>query len=354
MKCKILAINPGSTSTKIALYEDEKQSFAKTINHNEEDLAGFDKITDQYLYRKKVVEDTILQNGWDITDLSCVVGRGGIISPIKGGGYLVNDKMKNILKSDTIIAHASNLGAIIADEIAMSQNIPAFIYDGIGADEMHDIAKITGLPQITRQSLCHVLNSKATARKVAEKAGKKYNEMNFLVAHLGGGISISAHQRGKIIDIIADDSGPFSPERSGSIPLTYIVDLCYSGKYTKKEATKLLRGLGGIKAHLGTSDCREVERRVEAGDAHAREIYEAMAYQIAKGVGNLCTVFRGEPIDKIILTGGLAYSKMLTDWVARYISFLAPIEIVAGENEMEALALGALRIMRGEESYSIL
>jgi butyrate kinase len=271
---------------------------------------------------------------------------------VNGGGYLVNEKLKNTILSGTLSPHASNLGALLADEIAAPLNIPAYIYDSVSSHEFREIAMITGIPEFLRHSQCHVLNSKAMGRKVAEKHGKRYEDLNLIVAHLGGGISIGVHEKGKIVDAIGDDSGPFSPERTGSLPLLYIVDLCYSGQYTKREMVRKIRGMGGIKAHLGTHDCRLVEKMIADGDEKAKLIYEAEAYQIAKGIGELSPVLNGE-IDFIILTGGISFSEMMTGMIADRVKSIAPVEIMPGEVEMEALAFGALRILRGEESPSI-
>ncbi|MFA7659760.1 MAG: butyrate kinase, partial [Anaerovoracaceae bacterium] len=237
----------------------------------------------------------------------------------------------------------------IAASIAEPLGIPAYIYDAVSSDEFCDLARVTGMPEFTRRNFSHVLNAKAMGRKYAKKADGSYSDYNLIIAHLGGGISISAHQKGRIMDSISDDAGPFSPERSGSMPLNFIVELCYSGKFTREEVLRKIRGGGGLKAHLGTADCREIEKRIVAGDEYAKLIYEAMGYQIAKGIGNICTVFDG-PIDAIILTGGVAYSKMITEMVTKRVDFIAPVVLFPGENEMESLTLGALRILRGEES----
>lgn len=345
----ILAINPGSTSTKIAVYEDEREILHESIEHQDKELNGFQEITDQFEFRKDKILQRLREDGYDTATFSAVVGRGGLLPPIHAGGYIVNEAMKRKLTDGTLLPHASNLGALLADAIAAPLGIPAYIYDSVASDELHDIARITGMPEISRQSFTHVLNTKAMARKVAGKRGKRYEEMNFLVGHIGGGVSVNAHEKGRIVDVITDDGGPFSPERAGSIPLSYIVEMCYSGKYDKQTLSKKLRGMGGLKAHLGTSDCREVERRIETGDERAKAVYEAMAYQIAKGIGEMAPVIKGD-IDAIILTGGVANSKMLTSLIAERVAFIAPIEIVPGENEMESLALGALRIMKGEET----
>lgn len=348
MSYKILAINPGSTSTKIAYYEDNNKVFSESIDHDHKELEKFEKITDQFELRKNLVMDVVGHHNVDTKELSAVVARGGLIVPLKSGGYRVTEDMKNRIINGPVIPHASNLGALIADAIAEPLEIPAYIYDAVSADEMDDFAKITGLPEIKKESLCHVLNSKAMARKAAENLGKEYKNCNFVVAHLGGGISISAHNKGRICDLIADDCGTFSPERAGSIPLVQMVDLCYSGKFTNKEMQKKIRGNGGLKALLNTSDAREVEKMIKNGDKNAEKIYYAMAYQIAKGISQLAVVFKGN-LDGIILTGGVAYSEMLTNWIKEYVNFLAPVYVLKGENELESLAFGALRILKEEE-----
>lgn len=352
MSDHILAINPGSTSTKIALYEGETLIFFEQAEHSDEDFAAFTDILDQLEFRLEIIRTILNKHQVSLLTLDAVVGRGGLLPPVNAGGYLVNEKLKNTILSGTLSPHASNLGALLADEIAAPLNIPAYIYDSVSSHEFREIAMITGIPEFLRHSQCHVLNSKAMGRKVAEKHGKRYEDLNLIVAHLGGGISIGVHEKGKIVDAIGDDSGPFSPERTGSLPLLYIVDLCYSGQYTKREMVRKIRGMGGIKAHLGTHDCRLVEKMIAAGDEKAKLIYEAEAYQIAKGIGELAPVLNGA-IDFIILTGGIAFSEMMTGMIADRVKSIAPVEIMPGEVEMEALAFGALRILRGEESPSI-
>lgn len=344
----ILAINPGSTSTKIGVYEDEHELFSETIEHSQKELKqSFDLKSDFEMRRTHILE-VLEKRCFNVKTLSAVVGRGGQLPPVNAGGYIVNEAMKRRIIFGPIIRHASNLGALLASAVAQLADVPAYIYDAVSSDEMKPIAKITGIPEITRQSFCHVLNSKAMARKAAASLGKRYEDMNFVIAHLGGGISISAHEHGKIVDVITDDAGPFSPERSGSVPVLYIVDMCYSGLFSKKDLLAKLRGMGGLKALLGTHDCREIERMIVGGDENAKLVYEAQAYQIAKGIGELSPTLDGG-VDAIILTGGVAYSKMLTGMVRERVSFIAPVIVLPGENELESLALGALRILRGEE-----
>lgn len=349
MGYKILAVNPGSTSTKIAVYEDDLIVFTENVTHSDEELKQYERVADEFEMRKEHILAALTANNLKPEELSAVVGRGGQLADIHAGGYLVTEDMKRRLTDPATIEHASNLGALIAEAIAAPIGVPAYIYDAVGADELESIAKITGFPEIVRKSFCHVLNSKAMARKVAAKVGKEYEDMNFIVAHLGGGISISAHRKGRIIDVITADGGPFSPERSGSAPLNDIVDMCYSGAYEKREMKKKVAGLGGMKAHLGTASCIDIEKMIADGNEQAKAVYEAQAYQVAKGIGELAPTLRGK-INAVILTGGVAHSKMLTGMIADYVNFIAPIRIMPGENELESLAAGALRILKGEET----
>lgn len=344
----ILAVNPGSTSTKIGLYCDEQQLMKKSIEHSSAELSPFDSVYDQLDFRYSLVLDTLREYGFDVSRLDCVVGRGGMLPPICPGGYAVNQEMINELLHTKNALHASNLGCMIAKKIAEPLGIPAYIYDGVSAANLLPHAKITGLPETPRQSFCHVLNARAVSIQYAQQQGKSYQDIRVIVAHLGGGITFSAHANGKIIDSVADDDGAFSPERTGGIPLIQVVNLCFSGKYTREQILKKIRGLGGLRAHLGTTDCRDIEKMIERGDAHAKLIYEAQALQIAKGIGVMAAAMKGN-IEAILLTGGLAHSQMLTQMVREYVEFIAPVRIFPGENELEALSQGALRILRGEE-----
>ncbi len=345
---KVLAINPGSTSTKVALYEGEKEVFVETLDHPVDEIQKFERVQDQFDFRKDVIVECLKSNSVDVKELSAVVGRGGILPPVQSGAYRVNEVMVERLSENPVVEHASNLGALIAFEMVKPLGIPAYIYDSVAVDELADIARISGMPAIARASMSHALNSRAMAHRVATSKGKSYEEMNFIVAHLGGGISLSAHQQGKMIDIVSDDEGPFSPERAGRVPCNKLIDLCYSGKYDKKTMKKMLRGKGGMGAYLGTLDAREVEKMIEAGNEEAAQVYEAMAYQISKGVGEMATVLKGK-VDAVIITGGIAYSKMITGWITERVDFIAPVEIMAGENEMESLAFGAMRVLKNEE-----
>lgn len=348
---RILALNTGSTSTKIAVYEDLNPILLESIDHSQEDLKPYGKVIDQYAYRKEVVLATLDHHGFSLASLNAVVGRGGMLPPVKSGAYIVNGTMIARLKGDTIPEHASNLAAIIAYEIAAPLKLEAYIYDSVAVDEMIDIARYSGMPAIPRASFSHVLNSRAMAHKYAESIGKKYGDLNLVIAHLGGGISVNAHQRGRMIDIIADDEGPFSPERAGRVPCNALIELCFSGQYDKATLKKMLRGKGGLSAYLGTIDAREVASRILGGDTVAREVFESMAYQVSKGIGEMATVLRGK-VDAIILTGGIAHSKLLTDWIVERTEFLAPVVILPGENEMESLAYGIRRVLLGEETAS--
>ncbi len=348
MAYKILAINPGSTSTKIAIYEDEKELFTTTLNHPVEEIEKYDHIQDQFEMRRDVVLGFLEEKGFDIKDLSAVVGRGGMLPPVKSGAYEVNELMLETLRERPYMEHASNLAAPIAYEIARTIGVKAYIYDSVRTDELTDIARISGMPDVPRVSASHVLNTRAMAIKAAKKYGKRYDEMNFIVAHLGGGISLNVHEKGRIVDIVSDDEGPFSPEGSGRVPCRLLIELCYSGKYDMRTMLKKLRGNGGLKAYLGNTDAREIEKMIENGDEKAKIVYEAMAYQVAKSIGELATVVEGK-VDAIVLTGGIAHSEMMTSWIKKRVEFIAPVEIMPGENEMESLAYGILRVLRGEE-----
>ena len=346
----ILTINPGSTSTKVAFYDDERPIFVETIRHSAEEIAAFPNIADQYAFRRDALLSLLNEYQINLESLDAVVGRGGILRPIPSGTYRVNEKMLDELRRPKAREHASNLGAIIADEIARRVGIPAFIVDPVCVDEFDEIAHISGLPEIERRSLSHALNLKAAARRAARELGKRYDEVNLVVAHLGGGISVTAHRWGRMVDVnqALDGTGPFAPERAGGLPVGDVIRLCYSSNYTYKEMLKKISGRGGLVAHLGTNDAREVERRIEMGDEHAKLIYQAMAYQIAKEIGLMATVIKGD-VDAIVLTGAMARSEMLVGWIVERVEWIAAVMIYPGEDEMLAMAQGALRVLRGEE-----
>ena len=353
MGYKQLIINPGSTSTKLALYEDKEKVVQENVEHDAAQMQQFDSIADQIPFRMGIIRDFMARNSIQEKDLSAVMGRGGLVFGLKTGGYEVNDDLCEALVNDRLSQpHASNLGGLLARELARPLGIPAYIYDAVTGGELTEVAKITGIPDIERRSFCHVLNSRAMAIRYAQENGLDYNKLNLIVAHLGGGISASVHAQGRIIDSIGDDDGQFSPERSGSVPSLELIRLCFSGDYTKADMVKKVRGKGGLFAHLGTSDCRVIEKMIKDGDQHADLVFQAQAYQIAKGIGLLSIVLKGK-CDAIILTGGVARSQMLTDRIKEYVSFIAPVAVLPGENEMEALALGGLRLLSGEETAQI-
>lgn len=346
---RILAVNPGSTSTKIALYDNDVERVRESLPHSLEALRRFPRIADQYDMRKAAVLAFLDAHQIPLSSLSAVVGRGGLLPPVQSGAYRVNQAMLECLRDHPVSEHASNLGALIAHEIAAPLDIPAYIYDSVAVDELQEIARISGWPELPRRSLIHALNMRAAAMKTVRRLQRPYRELRLIVAHLGGGISMSAHQNGRMIDIVSDDEGTFSPERAGRVPCIALAKLCFSGKYALREVISMFRGQGGCVAYLGTNDTQEVEARIQQDDQQAALIYQALAYQIAKGIGELATVLCGKA-DRIILTGGIAHSAMLTDWVRERVEWIAPVEMLPGENELEALALGALRVLRGEEA----
>lgn len=352
-KAFILVINPGSTSTKIALYCDDNCFSSTSLSHSAEDVKNYEKIYEQKEMRISCILNWLKEQAFSSRDLCAVVGRGGLLRPMPGGTYLITEAMLQDLKLGYQGEHASNLGGIIAHEIAQGFNIPSFIVDPVAVDEFEEISRISGLPQLPRRSLVHALNIKAVTRRVSKKLGKAFDLSTYVVAHLGGGISIASIKNGRIVDVNnANEEGPFSPERAGSIPAGEVVRLSYSGKYTYKELKKKLIGTGGLTAYLGTNDGRNVNKFIENGDKKAELILKAMAYQIAKEIGAYSTVFGGK-VDAIILTGGLTYNKRLVNWISDMVAFIGPVEIVEGEDEMQALYEGAARVINGEERAKI-
>ncbi len=347
---RILAVNPGSTSTKIAVFENEKNIFLKTLRHPAEVIAKYPNIIDQFDFRKNAIIEEIRNAEIDINSIHAIVGRGGLLDPLEGGVYEVNQKMIDDLRSAKNGEHASNLGALIANSIA--QAIPgakAFIADPVVVDEMEDVARFTGHPLFSRRSIFHALNQKAIARAHAKTLNKKYEELNLIIAHLGGGISVGAHRGGRVIDVnnALDGEGPFSPERTGTLPAGDLAKLCFSGKYTLDQVKKMITGQGGLVAYMGTNDAYEVEKRAEAGDEKAKQIQDAMAYQIGKAIGEMAAVLKGQ-VDNIILTGGIAHNPHLVAYVRNMVEFIAPVVVYPGEDEMKALALNGLLALNGE------
>jgi butyrate kinase len=351
---KVLVINPGSTSTAIAVYENETEIFSKTVRHSTDELKKYEFIIEQNQFRENVILQILEEEGVNIQELDAIVGRGGILSPMQSGTYKINKTMLDELKERPRLEHASNLGAKIAYDLAQKLNIPSFIVDPVAVDELEDIARISGMPEIERESLSHALSVKAAAKRLAKEIEKPYEALNLIVIHLGGGITVSAHRGGKMIDVNnASSEGPFSPERTGTLPLKSVIDICYSGKYTLKEMHKKIIGGGGIVAYLGTNNTLEVEKAIIEGDKKAELIYQAMAYQVAKCIGEMATVLKGE-VDYIVITGNGAgdkgaLGKTFVNWIKERVEFIAQVVIYPGSEEMKALALGAIRVLRGEE-----
>lgn len=350
----LLTLNPGSTSTKIGVYEDETPVLVKVLRHSLEEIGHFSSIYEQLEFRKESILNCLKENDFDIKTLSAVVGRGGLLRPIEGGTYLVNEVMLRDLKIGVQGHHACNLGGIIADEIAKDLSIPAFIVDPVVVDEMEDIARILGIKEIERKSIFHALNQKAVAKRYALENKKKYEDLNLIVAHMGGGISVGAHRLGRVIDVnnALDGEGPFSPERSGSLPVSELIKLCFSGKYTYEEMRKKITGKGGLIAYLNTNDVRKVREDARCGNKKAEILLEAMAYQVAKEIGKCAAVLCGK-VDVIILTGGIAHEKEMVENIIDRVSFISEVAVYPGEDELLALAQGGLRVLRGEEQVKL-
>jgi len=347
---EILVINPGSTSTKIAVFQNNRAVFQKNIKHSPEELQPFKRVADQYEFRKTHILTELHAASITITDIDYVVGRGGLLKPIESGVYEVNEAMIRDLKTLTIREHASNLGALIAADLAgMIPGARAFIADPIVVDEFDDVARIAGHPRFTRLSIFHALNQKAVARTYSASINRKYDDLNLIVAHLGGGISVGVHKKGRVIDVnqALDGEGPYSPERSGTLPVGQLIDLCFSGEFSLEDIRKMVVGKGGLVAYLGTSAANEVEERAKSGDQFAAIIYEGMAYQVAKEIGAGSAVLKGE-VDAILLTGGIAYNDLFVEMVTERISWIAPVMIFPGEDEMRALSQNILMVANGE------
>ncbi|HMM69847.1 MAG: butyrate kinase [Gudongella oleilytica] len=351
---RMLIINPGSTSTKIAVYDGNTMVFEETLRHDVEELSKFGDVIQQLEFRKEIILNALRENAIDKKTISAVIGRGGLLKPIEGGTYEVNEEMLKDLRSSKRGMHASNLGGLIANEIAKEIGSRAFIVDPVVVDELQEIARISGLKGIERISIFHALNQKAVARRYALSLGKKYEDLNLIVVHLGGGISVGAHKKGRVIDVpnALNGEGPFSPERAGGLPIWDLVELCFSGKYTKSELQKKIVGNGGIVSYLGTNDAREVVQRIERGDQYAKLVYQAMAYQVAKEIGASSAVLKGD-VDQIIITGGIAYDKMFVGWLEEMIGYIAGVTVYPGEDEFKALAEGGQRVLSGEEEPKI-
>ena len=350
MSIKTLVINPGSTSTKVGVFEDEALLFEETLRHPTEEIAKYASVIDQKDFRKAIILDFLKEKNCAPESLNVIVGRGGLLKPIPGGTYPVSDALLADLKAGVQGQHASNLGGILAREIGDSLGIPSYIVDPVVVDELTDKARISGMPELPRRSIFHALNQKAVARRYAKENGKRYEDLNLIVIHMGGGVSVGAHNHGKVVDVnnILDGEGCFGPERSGTVPVGDLVKMCFSGKYTQQEVYKKICGNGGFNGYLHTNDARTVGKMADEGNAEAKLVWDAFFYQIAKDAGAMAAVLHGQ-VDQIILTGGIAYNPNTEKYLKEYIGFIAPITVYPGEDELLALCQGALRVMTGEE-----
>ena len=350
MSYKSLIINPGSTSTKIGVFEDETLLFEETLRHSTEEIAQYASIVDQKDFRKNIIVNLLKEKNFDMKELSVVVGRGGMLKPIPGGTYKVTDDLLNDLRIGKQGQHASNLGGILAREIGDEIGVPSYIVDPVVVDELMPIARYSGVPELPRTSVFHALNQKAVAKRYAKEKGVSYESLNLIVVHMGGGVSVGAHEKGRVIDVFnaLDGDGAFSPERAGAVPSGALIRMCFSGEYTEKEVYKKIVGGGGFNAYLGTNDMRDVAKMIDEGDTHADEVREAFILQVCKNIGSMSCVLKGK-VDAIIVTGGIAYNKAVVDKMEERAGFIAPFTVYPGEDELLALAQGALRVLNGEE-----
>ncbi|MBD5541123.1 MAG: butyrate kinase [Lachnospiraceae bacterium] len=351
MSIKSLIINPGSTSTKIGVFEDETLLFEETLRHSTEEIASYASIVDQKDFRKDIILNLLDSKNFDIKSLNVVVGRGGMLKPIPGGTYAVSDSLLEDLKKGVQGQHASNLGGILAREIGDSIGVPSYIVDPVVVDELEDIARYSGVPELPRTSVFHALNQKAVAKRYAKENGKSYDSLNLVVVHMGGGVSVGAHRQGKVVDVFnaLDGDGAFSPERAGAVPSGALIKMCFSGKYTEKEVYKKIVGNGGFNAYLGTNDMRDVEKMASEGKVEAAKLREAFIQQVAKDIGSMACVLNGK-VDQIIATGGIAYDKGVIAGLKEKCEWMAPFTVYPGEDELLALAQGAIRVLNGEEA----
>ena len=354
MAYKLLIINPGSTYTKIGVYEDEKEVFVETLRHSSEEIAKYDSIFEQKGFRKEVIMNVLKDNNFDVTTLDAVVGRGGMLKPMAGGTYEVNDELLNDLKIGVQGQHASNLGGILANEIAKEVGGKAFIVDPVVVDELEAVARISGVPELPRKSKFHALNQKAVAKRFGKESKRGYENLNLIVVHMGGGVSVGAHQNGRVIDVnnALDGDGAFSPERAGSVPVGDLIKMCFSGEYTQAEVYSKIVGKGGYVAYLNTNDARDVLREKQEGNEFAELIYNAFIYQVSKSIGEMATVLKGK-VDSIILTGGIAYSPIVVADIKEIVEWIGNVTVYPGEDELLALAQGAIRVLSGEEEAKI-
>ena len=343
---RVLVINPGATSTKIAVYDDEVEVFRKSIEHDGSVITSFERVADQKAWRMGLIEEVLDSGGFRLDGFDAVAGRGGLLRHIPSGTYAVDEEAVSDLASARFGEHASNLGPLLASDLAAQAGIPAYFVDPVSVDELEDVARVSGFKGMERQSFFHALNQKSVARSAARQLGKAYEELNLIIVHMGGGVSVAAHRRGRVVDVFnVKDEGSLSMDRGGSLPVNALVDYCFSGR-TKAEIRKTLGTQSGAYSYLGTRDLREVLKRADAGDAEAALVYEALVYQHAKDIGAMAAVLRFE-VDAIVLTGGMAFSERLCDAIRGYVGRIAPMIVIPGEEEMAALAAGALRALRG-------
>ena len=354
MAYKLLIINPGSTSTKIGVYEDEKEVFVETLRHSSEEIAKYDSIFEQKGFRKDVIMNVLKENNFDVNTLDAVVGRGGMLKPMAGGTYEVNDSLLNDLKVGVQGQHASNLGGILANEIAKEVGGRALIVDPVVVDELEPVARISGVPELPRKSKFHALNQKAVAKRFGIESKRGYENLNLIVVHMGGGVSVGAHKNGKVIDVnnALDGDGPFSPERAGAVPVGDLIKMCFGGEYTQEEVYRKIVGKGGYVAYLNTNDARDVLREKEEGNEFAELIYNAFIYQVSKAIGEMATVLKGK-VDSIILTGGIAYSPIVVSDIKERVEWISNVAVYPGEDELLALAQGTIRVLSGEEEAKV-
>ncbi len=350
MSIKSLIINPGSTSTKIGVFEDETLLFEETLRHSTEEISQYASIVDQKDFRKEIITNLLKEKDFDINSLNMVVGRGGMLKPIPGGTYAVTDELLHDLKIGKQGQHASNLGGILAREIGDAIGVPSYIVDPVVVDELIPIARYSGVPELPRTSVFHALNQKAVAKRYAKETGKPYESLNLVVVHMGGGVSVGAHQNGRIIDVFnaLDGDGAFSPERAGAVPAGALIKMCFSGEYTEKEVYSKIVGKGGFNAYLGTNDMRDVLKKAAEGDDKAQELFDAFIFQICKDMGSMACVLNGK-VDQIIVTGGIAYSDVVIKAMKERTEWIAPFTVYPGEDELLALVQGGLRVLNGEE-----
>ncbi|MDR0363498.1 MAG: butyrate kinase [Bacteroidales bacterium] len=350
MKKRVLAINPGSTSTKIAVYEGNKAIFLTTIRHTAEELQDFDAITDQFTFRKDLILQELQNANIDIHSIDIIVGRGGLVKPIESGVYEVNERMVDDLFKGVTGQHASNLGGLIAQDIVKDLNgVKAYIADPVVVDELQDVARLSGHPDIPRISIFHALNQKAIARSYANAIQKKYEDLNLIVVHLGGGVSVGAHKKGRVIDVnnALQGDGPYSPERSGGLPALQLSQICFSGKVTQQDVAKMITGKGGYVAYLGTNNAYDVGQSALKGDRYSALVQDGLSYQTCKEIGAMATVLEGK-VDAILVTGGIAHNATVIDYIKKHAEFIAPIHVYPGEDEMYALAANGLMVLNGE------